>query len=84
MAKRRDQETQGPSRGQMNKTPIGVLVLCVGLVSCGLREGWVKADMTEQQRKADLYACERDMRMADAGPGLFRRCMEAKGYTQEK
>jgi len=40
--------------------------------------------MTEQQRKADLYACEKDMHMTDAGVRFFQRCMESKGYTQVK
>lgn len=52
------------------------------LEGCSARDGWVRPDMTEQQRKADLYACERDQRMVDAGPRFFRRCMEAKGYAQ--
>jgi hypothetical protein len=39
--------------------------------------------MTEKDLKADLYACERDQLMVDAGPRFFRRCMESKGYVQQ-
>lgn len=49
-----------------------------------MRDGWVQADVTEQDRKVDLYTCERDMRLAQQGPPFFRRCMEAKGYIQQQ
>lgn len=52
------------------------------LEGCAQREGWIRPDMNDQQRMADLYACERDQRMVEAGPRFFRRCMEAKGYAQ--
>lgn len=58
-------------------------MLCVGLAGCGLREGWTKADANDQDVKAALYACEKDMRIAQQGPPFFRRCMESKGYEQK-
>lgn len=60
------------------------LLACVGLAGCALQEGWTKTDTTDQELKAALYACERDMLIADAGVAFFRRCMEAKGYRQQK
>jgi hypothetical protein len=64
-----------------------VVAVCVILAACTIpsgapRDGWVKPGSTEQQRQADLYLCEREMLVADAGPNAFRRCMEARGYTQ--
>ena len=63
-----------------------VLAVCVILAACTIpsgapRDGWVRPGGTEQQRQADLYLCEREMLIADAGPDEFRRCMQARGYA---
>ena len=51
---------------------------------CSVREGWVKPGATDQDRKVALYECERDARIAEGGPAMFRRCMDSKGYIQQK
>lgn len=56
----------------------------VALAACGVRDGWTKPDGSDQDRKAALYECERDAKIAEGGPAMFRRCMDAKGYTQQK
>jgi hypothetical protein len=61
--------------------------VCVILAACTIpsgapRDGWIKPGASEQQREADLYLCEREMLVADAGRDAFRRCMEAKGYRR--
>ena len=59
-----------------------VILLCITLSGCAFREGWTRPDTTQAERKADLYACERDMWMTGASAKLFRQCMDARGYTK--
>ncbi len=58
------------------------LLLAALLCGCTTQADWIRQDTTDQQRNADFYACERDIRvMLSPGPSLFRSCMAAKGYT---
>lgn len=68
----------------MTKAAAIALLACVELAGCAVRDGWTKPGMTEQDRKEALYVCERDARITDGGWSMFRRCMDMKGYTQEK
>jgi|WetSurMetagenome_2_1015567.scaffolds.fasta_scaffold603638_2 hypothetical protein len=60
-----------------------LIVTSSGIAGCAV-EGWTKPKMTDQQRKTDLYECDRDARRIGEGVPYFRSCMEAKGYTQQK
>lgn len=58
----------------------------VVLLLAGCSSGvWVQDGKTEQDRKRDLYACERDAAVVvDKGTkGMRRRCMESKGWTRQ-
>jgi hypothetical protein len=59
-----------------------VTIVIFSVTGCGSGH-WVKPDMTEQQFKIDSYECERDSYNAAhtvRHGGLYRRCMESKGY----
>jgi hypothetical protein len=64
-------------------------VLILAVTGC-VRLVWTKRGVTEQEWRADSYACERDMRQSGYyGTGLagalnaqdfYGRCLQSKGY----
>ena len=69
-----------------------VMILSIALLSGCATVTWHKKGVSEQQKKKDLYVCEKDMRQSGYyGSGLaaaiaagefFERCMNAEGYEK--
>lgn len=74
------------------RTLRAIFVLGLCLTSCAHKQRWVKAEATKEEKKVDLYECERDARdtFEQRGEGLndvalefFNQCMEARGWKLE-
>ena len=71
---------------------VWIAVMAIFAATGCARHVWTKAGLTEQEFRADSYACERDMRQSGYfGTGLvgmlnsqdfLDRCMRSKGYEK--
>jgi hypothetical protein len=77
-----------------SKVALGLALLIIGAAVGGCaRTVWTKEGATDQEFRADSYACERDKRQSFHGTGIlggisarqfFDQCMESRGWRKSE